>query len=463
MIVKNEAEQLGACIASVRDFVDEICIVDTGSEDGTLEMAREAGARTEVFLWCDDFAAARNESLRLCSKDWVFVLDADERIDAQDLEKLKALVRGPHERAYRFTTRNYTNSQTVSDFQPAPAGDPHAQGFAGWFPSVKVRLFPNRAGIQFEGKVHELVEPSVQRLGLQVADCDVPVHHYAMLRPSEQIRKKQELYLQLGHEKLKSEASNPKALCELGNQYHEAGDIAQAAGAYREALRQDPTMASVWKDLGGMLYLLKRHDEAKRALHIALDLDPEIADAWRNLGVVHVDQKEFENAIECFEKGISLRPQWTDGYRYLATALEGADRLSDAVKASRKALEANPHSKESLKLYIHQMLRLERRSQARQTLLKLIEGGEALPELENAVGELFFYDDLLEESKDLFRKAGEHGLAAAYNNLGVVLFKQGLLAEAREAFEACLAEDPSHRGARNNLSKVMQNLGEDAG
>ena len=67
MIVKDEGQVLDECLQSVRDLVDEIIIVDTGSRDETLEIAREHGARIVGYLWCDDFGAARNESLRLCT------------------------------------------------------------------------------------------------------------------------------------------------------------------------------------------------------------------------------------------------------------------------------------------------------------------------------------------------------------------------------------------------------------
>ncbi|MCL4691088.1 MAG: glycosyltransferase family 2 protein, partial [Candidatus Hydrogenedentes bacterium] len=116
MIVKDEAVHLPGCLDSVRDAVDEICIVDTGSTDDTLAVAKEYEAKVSVYLWSDDFAAARNESLRICTKDWILVLDADERIAVDDVPALRNLARGSHEIAYRFTTRNYTNNAGVSEY-----------------------------------------------------------------------------------------------------------------------------------------------------------------------------------------------------------------------------------------------------------------------------------------------------------------------------------------------------------
>ena len=459
MIVKDEAGQLAECLSSIQKAVSEICIVDTGSTDSTLEIAKTYNARVSVFLWCDDFATARNESLRLCTMDWIFVLDADERIDAQDRPALEALARGPHDCCYRLTTRNYTNNTAVSEFHPCEPGDRNARGFAGWYPSTKVRFFPNKRGAKFEGKVHELVNQSLERQGIRVVDCPVPVHHYPLTKDSERIRKKQELYLQLGHEKVVADPKDPNAYAELGHQYVEVGDYANAAGAYREAVKLDPSNASMLKDLGGALYHLNRLEEAHRALRLAIDRDPGLVDAWRNLGVVLADTKQYDGAIECFQHALELDPAWKEGHRYLSVAIEGAGRLADAAAESRLALEAQPGSTECLKLYIHQMLRLEHRAEAREVLTRLIAGGHEGPDLHNALGELCFYDNLYEESESHFQKAGEGGLTPSYNNLGVVYFKQGKLEPARAAFEKCLELDPSHRGARSNLEKVISRLG----
>ena len=458
MIVKDEADHLGDCLRAVEDLADELCIVDTGSRDNTLEIARKFKARISVFLWCDDFSAARNESLRLCTGDWVFVIDADERIAPENIAAIRTLASGPKDCCYRFTTRNYTNSTEVDGFRPCEPGDSYARGFAGWYPSVKIRFFPNAPSARFEGQVHELVTKSMERLGIRILDCDVPIHHYALLKSPEQVRKKQEFYLELGHKKVASQPSEPKGYVELGRQYAEAGDFESAAGAYRAALQRDPSNAEALMNLGAALHAMKRSDEARKSLLLALELDPAMSGAWRNLGVVHVDQKNWDAAIECFERGIATNPQWTEGYRYKSVALEGAGRLAEAADAVRRALEAQPDSRESLRLFTHQMLRLEQRGRARGVLQGIIDAGSATAAIHNTLGELYFYDKLTSEACAHFRIAGEMGFVPAYNNLGVVLFKERQFEEAQSAFEKCLERDPGHRGAQRNLEKVLAHL-----
>lgn len=458
MIVKNEADHLEECLAGLTDLAGEFCIVDTGSCDSTVEIARRYHAKVSVFLWCDDFSAARNESLRICTRDWVFVVDADERIAREDLPVLRALAEGPAGRCYRFVTRNYTNTTNTAEFTPCAPNDPHARGFAGWFPSSKVRFFPNRRGAQFEGTVHELVHTSLERAGIHAYPCGVPIHHYPLLKPPSRIREKQDLYLQLGHAKVAAEPGNTQAYAELGNQYVEVGDFGRAVAAYRECLRLDPQNAVVLKDLGAALHLANRSEEAIKVLQLALRMNPRMAEAWRNLGVIQSSLRDWEAARECFMKAVEADPAWLEGHRYLSVALEECGTLEQAAAASRRALEANPDSKPALQLYLHQMLRLERREEARNTLREILHQGAANPELHNAVGELYYYDNLNEEAKSHFRRAARDGLHAAYNNLGVVLFKEGSFAQARDAFDKCLAAEPGHHGAQENLRKTLKRL-----
>src|SRR5664279_4373663 len=94
MIVRDEARCLERCLASARPWVDEMLVLDTGSLDATMDVARRAGARVERFAWSDDFAAARNAALAHSDAAWRLVLDADEWISG-GAESLAALRHQP--------------------------------------------------------------------------------------------------------------------------------------------------------------------------------------------------------------------------------------------------------------------------------------------------------------------------------------------------------------------------------
>ena len=80
MIVKNEEKFLAGCLESVKNIVDEIIIVDTGSTDKTIEIANSYNAKVYHFEWKNDFSLARNESIKHATGDWILILDADERL-----------------------------------------------------------------------------------------------------------------------------------------------------------------------------------------------------------------------------------------------------------------------------------------------------------------------------------------------------------------------------------------------
>ncbi|MBD1940077.1 glycosyltransferase family 2 protein [Microcoleus sp. FACHB-68] len=136
MIVKNESKNLPRCLASAKPYVDEMIVVDTGSQDNTPEIAEKYGAQVSYFEWCDDFAAARNYSIAQASGDWILVFDADEELVVES-EKFLEQISSPSEIIAYFLTRtekSYRLSMT---------------------PLVTPRLFRNLPGIRFEGKFHE--------------------------------------------------------------------------------------------------------------------------------------------------------------------------------------------------------------------------------------------------------------------------------------------------------------------
>ena len=99
LIARDSIRTLGACLASIRPWVDEMVVVDTGSVDATPQIASRFRARVFEFAWCDDFSAARNESLRHARGQWLFWMDSDDTIDEANGRRLRDLVysRHPHE------------------------------------------------------------------------------------------------------------------------------------------------------------------------------------------------------------------------------------------------------------------------------------------------------------------------------------------------------------------------------
>src|SRR3989338_2128361 len=154
MITKNEEKYLEQCLNSVKDLVDEIIIVDTGSTDKTKEIAKDFCKKFAVegkffdFKWIDDFSAARNESLKHAAKDWILVLDADEVIEKSDSEKIKNIVNENDFAGFKLEQRSYINNYFEGALENKPDFGLIKQ-YPFYISNSLVRLFKNNSGIKF--------------------------------------------------------------------------------------------------------------------------------------------------------------------------------------------------------------------------------------------------------------------------------------------------------------------------
>lgn len=167
LIVKNEADQLPAFLEVMAGVFDELCITDTGSTDGTLEIASQAGAVLSHFAWCDDFSAARNHNIATATGDWILFMDPDERPTAG------------FARAVRDTiSQSDVGAATLIMENRFPHG--HVRR------SALLRLFRRDPSIRFRFPIHEDVTESVQaflaRTGLRLAASKAQVVHFGYER-----------------------------------------------------------------------------------------------------------------------------------------------------------------------------------------------------------------------------------------------------------------------------------------
>jgi glycosyltransferase involved in cell wall biosynthesis len=105
MIVRGREQNIDDCLNSVKPWGDEMVVVDTGSRDRTVEIAQACDARVESFPWCDDLSAARNESLRHATGEWLLWMDADDVIDEHNGARLRELTAGADPELSGFTVQ----------------------------------------------------------------------------------------------------------------------------------------------------------------------------------------------------------------------------------------------------------------------------------------------------------------------------------------------------------------------
>jgi tetratricopeptide (TPR) repeat protein len=273
MIVKNEEKQIARCLHSLKPLVDELIVVDTGSTDHTRMLAQIFGARVYDYAWSDDFAAARNYSIDQANGRWILIMDADEVISPKDHQQMKKIIRRHRDSdtAFSVTTRNYTPLCNLLDWTANEGAYPEEEIGTGWTPSEKVRLFPNRPDIRFDYPVHEVVRPSLDREGITILKCPIPVHHYGHLSPSETARKG-EVYFQIGIDKLHKMEQDPIAIQELAIQAGMLGRPEVAVELWRKFLVLKPDEARAYINLSTAYDQLGQHSDSRRAARRSVEL-----------------------------------------------------------------------------------------------------------------------------------------------------------------------------------------------
>ncbi len=310
MIVKNERHHLSRCLKSAKAVVNEIIVVDTGSSDETKDIAHIFGAKVYDFEWDDDFSKARNFSLSKATGEWIMVLDADEVLSARDYEKFRDIVRYACTRpvAFRIQTRNYSYLFNAIGFRQNQGEFPEEQGI-GWYPSEKVRLFTNDSRIRFEYPVHELVEPSLEKIRVPIEECPVAVHHYGTLS-NIQIIEKTKNYRKLGQIKLKKNFRNASTLRELAVQLAQIGNHAEALETWQQLVKLQPKSADAYLNMGNACWHLGRYGDAVSFAEKALRIDPSQREAKFNLAYSLLLLGKSGAAKECLERLIEEHPDY---------------------------------------------------------------------------------------------------------------------------------------------------------
>lgn len=201
MIVRNEERFIEGCLQSIEGLADELVIVDTGSTDRTIEIAGRFNARIIPFNWIDDFSAARNESLKHCSGDWVLYLDADERISPDSREELRRIVAESESAAHACLLRSEEWLPSGRTYTIAP------------YP----RLFRRLPSFRFEGRVHEQIEPSIRSSGHAIQSSGIVIEHLGYSQASDVILAKCERNARLLRRQLEEDPGNSYVRFQLGN------------------------------------------------------------------------------------------------------------------------------------------------------------------------------------------------------------------------------------------------------
>nr|WP_330359471.1 tetratricopeptide repeat protein [Moorena bouillonii] len=365
MIVKDEEELLPQCLSSVKDVVDEMVVLDTGSTDRTIEVAKNYGAKVEQFEWCNDFAAARNQALKYVEGEWVLVLDADEVLKPEVVPEIKQAIQNSS-----YLVINLVRQEVGATQSPY---------------SLVSRLFRYHPDIRFSRPYHAMVDDTVAQV-LQrepqwqvVSLSQVAILHYGYSYDAIASRNKLTraltamegylashpfdayvcsklgaLYIQnnqvdQGVELLKRGLTGtelePAVLFELhyhlGNAYTRQGELNSGAIHYQQAIQQ-PILPQLklgaYNNLGSLLLQARELNHAKTAYEMAVKIDPSFALGHNNLGMTWKALGQMENAIASYQQAIQLNPEYGEAYQNLGVVWLKLGKVDQSLSAFKKAI-----------------------------------------------------------------------------------------------------------------------------
>jgi tetratricopeptide (TPR) repeat protein len=387
MIAKNEARSIGHCLQSVHGLVDEIIVVDTGSTDATAGIASQEGAYVLHFPWVNDFAAARNESLRHCTCDWVLILDADEAIDALDHPLIRETCQNATSQAYHLTLRNYHTSSSyyIQDVMAQKNTSAYREGreYPFYVDAPGLRLCRRTPDLAFTGRIHELLDPYFKARSIPIMNLvGAVIHHFGKLDEDRE-RIKGRAYLDLALKDLQTNPSNTQFLFNVVQQGLQAQDwpvVLESAETYQrlrsgvpslihfgaglasqklgqqqqalfyfdQLLRTLPDHALALTYRGISLVALGREGEAEQSYKEAMRINPRFSLPYVSFTDLAFKQGRIEEARASIQQGVANCPSDSLILKGLLLFDLRTNDMEQAMADARRALDAFPKEGDGL-------------------------------------------------------------------------------------------------------------------
>ena len=232
MIVRNEEGNLPECLAGMKGLVDEIVVVDTGSTDRTREVAAGLGAKVYDFPWVDDFAAARNESRRHATGQWIFWLDADDRIDDVNRRQLVSLFE-------QLSEQDLARDVAYLMWCRWASADGEAAGMS------HARLFPNASALAWKGRIHESLVAPDDACTIAGRPTEVVIRHVGY-EDEALVFRKQQRDLRLLQIEYATNPNDPTTLFYLARVHLGLGRATEALRLLRKSIRLAAQRQYTW-------------------------------------------------------------------------------------------------------------------------------------------------------------------------------------------------------------------------
>lgn len=459
LITRNEEEFLDGCLTSLSGIAWQIVVLDTGSTDRTVEIAKKHGAEVHRFTWCDDFSAARNAALEHVTGDWVLCLDADEELVPDSIPRILDAVTASTVMAYRVAIVDKGREAEGRSYVP--------------------RLFRNAPGLFFVGRVHEQVFSSLEirrkEWGLENRFSSIELLHHGYTKEVTRDRKKIIRNILLLERAVEEMPNEPNLEMNLGLELVRLGRADEGIERYREAfelLSAKPTdevvpelRESILTQLGTQLLGARRYEEIIEICASPLARNGGLTASMHFiLGLAHQELRQFGDAARHLRRCISKRdlpclsPVHKDihgagPYHCLGLCLAATNSPPEETeKAFKSAISDDPSSRPARFDYARFHASRGHFVKALSLLNKLIGEGDAKPHVWHFGAEIALSkDDLLDFAADWTGEAIKHFPSDTRIRLQraqalILSGKSDLALPLWDEFR--LSADPSHQAAR---------------
>ncbi len=410
---------------SVSGAVDEIVVIDTGSQDHTVEIAEALGAKCISAIWEHDFSKARNISLEHATKDYILVLDADEKLMPGMTSILRQTLNDhPEADGFFVTIHNHTDSSGWDETEV----------------SLSVRLFRNRPHYRFSGALHEQIAEKITNgppPGI-LLPSNIAIEHNGYKAEVVKAKAKAARNIEIAKREFEDHPQDGFRAFNLGVEYARLEDW-EAAVKFLQLATSEADPMAMWasrchKVLISSLMKLGDWESAKRALDVATSKFAAYTDLFYLRGVYYYQSGEWALALRDFascitmgdppippylvEQGISsYKPYFAMGQIYETTG-----NKMEAIVAYREAAQSNPSFAEAFLRFARLLLSESADAQTLEYLYQIsAASGEDLQNI--WIGTALAYADHFALARPYLEKVRGH--AAAFLPLGIVYASLG--------------------------------------
>lgn len=297
MIVKNGEEFLPKTLAPLVAGADEVILVDTGSTDNTVQIARELGAKVVEFPWINDFSAARNESIRHAQGKWILWVDADEFIKKEDIDKIRnILLVLPSIKSMSLRINECSAVDTES-----------IQGFY-----YRDKVFINEPGVKFERPINEQLVIPENVEGEVMLLNEVSIYHWGGSLSHDKIEEKTHQRIEMYKQFIETHPEDVATRCMLARKYKLLNLQAEEIAEYNQIIEitgnEGPFAAEAHLRKAWIFYLKEDFQSALAEISEVKTIDELNAEAICLEGQIYLKLSDYEEAIETFDEIDLLSP-----------------------------------------------------------------------------------------------------------------------------------------------------------